>query len=337
MDSVTQAALGASVAHLCWNRQLGRRSFLWGVFWGTLPDLDIIIYPFLNDVNRLYLHRAESHSVFFIFFGSFIFARFFPEKWRAGLSFKRIFSGLFLIFATHILIDYFTIYGTQLLAPFSRYGFARGNMYIIDPLYTIPLLAGICASFAAKGRKAFFLNITGFSVSCCYILFSLSSHFYADNIFKKHLKTENIRVIDSITGAAPFNTLLWRHIALTDKGILTGYFSIIGNRPEDNILFELIPRNEHLIKNFDNQINVKAVKWFSKGFYTVKNINNSLVMSDVRFGEIRPDKEASPEKWNYIFSWKISDDSDSLVRVTPETENIKKNAGLMWERLKGNL
>jgi inner membrane protein len=63
MDSLTQATLGAAVTHAVWHRPLGRKALGWGVALGTLPDLDIVIYPWLDQVQRLYWHRGESHSL----------------------------------------------------------------------------------------------------------------------------------------------------------------------------------------------------------------------------------------------------------------------------------
>ncbi len=65
MDSITQASLGAAVAHAAWHKPLGRKAFLWGAFFGTLPDLYIVFFHFLDDVKQLYRHRGESDSIFF--------------------------------------------------------------------------------------------------------------------------------------------------------------------------------------------------------------------------------------------------------------------------------
>ena len=69
MDSITQASLGAAVAHAAWHKPLGRKALLWGAFFGTLPDPDIVFFPFLDDVQQLYWHRGESHSIFFVLVG----------------------------------------------------------------------------------------------------------------------------------------------------------------------------------------------------------------------------------------------------------------------------
>ena len=58
MDSVTQAVLGAVVADLSLGRQLDRRAIIWGLALGTLPDLDVLIAPWLSMTALLEWHRA---------------------------------------------------------------------------------------------------------------------------------------------------------------------------------------------------------------------------------------------------------------------------------------
>ena len=46
---------------------------------------------------------------------------------------------------SHPLLDWFTTYGTQLLAPFSRHRFAIDGVGIVDPFYSLTLIAGLSA------------------------------------------------------------------------------------------------------------------------------------------------------------------------------------------------
>jgi inner membrane protein len=306
MDSLTQAALGASVAHACWHRPMGRKALAWGAVLGTLPDLDIALYPVLNDIQRLYWHRGESHSIWFAVLGGMMLAWVLRQwRWKKVLSLHRAITGICLILLTHILIDYFTIYGTQLLAPLSRYGFARGNLFIIDPLYTLPLMAGILGAFFCSGKTAVRANFVGIIVSSLYALFSLFSHGYADHIFKQQLAERQVHVTASITNATPFNTLLWRHVAQTDDGFLIGYFSIIADDPQTPIRFDRVEQNKHLVAGDRDQPNVRTIEWFSKGFWVAREKDGVLTLSDLRFGEFRFNDTAPPEKWQYIFVWEI--------------------------------
>ena len=336
MDSLTQATLGAAVAHTCWHRQLGRTALLWGLALGTLPDTDVILYPVLNDIQRLYWHRGESHSVFFLVLGSLLIGwLLWKSRWKEVLSPRRAITGIFLIFVTHVTVDYFNVYGTQLLAPISRHGFGHGNMFIIDPLFTLPLLIGIIMAGIFKGHTGNRANLTGVILSSIYALFSLVSHAYADHTFKQQLRTRNIEVLRSMTGATPMNTLLWRHVARTPEGLLIGYFSIIGDNPHDKIHFDLIPRNENLIESYKGQANVKTVEWFSQGFWVAWEKNGILNMSDLRFGEFRFNETDPPENWQYIFTWKITPDPYVLSLEPMSVKNGKEALRSLWRRLSG--
>src|SRR5690606_4631354 len=57
-------------------------------------------------------------------------------------------------YATHGLLDACTTYGTLLLWPFSDQRFAWNTISIIDPLFTLPILALII--FAALRRRPAF-------------------------------------------------------------------------------------------------------------------------------------------------------------------------------------
>ncbi|WP_413694322.1 metal-dependent hydrolase [Psychromonas sp. KJ10-2] len=56
---------------------------------------------------------------------------------------KSLFLVIFLPLITHPLLDAFTTYGTQLLWPINIPPVNWSSIFIIDPLYTLPLLFGI--------------------------------------------------------------------------------------------------------------------------------------------------------------------------------------------------
>lgn len=338
MDSITQASLGAVVAHAAWHKPLGRKALLWGAFFGTLPDLDIVFFPFLDDVQQLYWHRGESHSIFFVLIGGALLgALLWRIRWKTKISPQRAMAGVVLILATHVLIDYFNIYGTQFLAPFSRFGFSLGNLFVVDPLYTAPLLLGVIAAAFSRSGYGYRFTWAGLTVSSVYALFSLVSHAYADSVFSRQLEARQIGVKASYTGATPMNTLLWRHVALTDSGILIGYFSVAADSAEEEIEFVTVQRNEALIFPYRGQRNVEAVNWFSNGFWVAEKIDGVVTMADLRFGELRTDPNDPPEKWQYIFAWEISDDPDSLPQRSVSLKESRKALDTLWARLTGDI
>ena len=68
-----------------------------------------------------------------------------------GDRFQGLGSALFWGFLTHILLDCFTTYGTQVFAPFSDVRVAWGTISVVDPIYTLPFL--ICLLVAARHER----------------------------------------------------------------------------------------------------------------------------------------------------------------------------------------
>ena len=140
MDSLTQIVLGASVGEAVLGKKVGNRAMLWGAVAGTIPDLDVLSRNFVDTVTAVEWHRGFSHSIVF----SLLFAPIFG--WLVWKLYKRkratwrdwswlFFWGLF----THPILDAFTTWGTQLFWPLNT-RLAFQNIFVIDPLYTLPFL-----------------------------------------------------------------------------------------------------------------------------------------------------------------------------------------------------
>ena len=134
--------------------RLGRRALVWGAVGGLIPDLDVLAMTSQDPFAEFIYHRGFTHSLWFgplagPLIGWAIW-RFY--RWRgrsapgepgepAALS---AWMGLMaLALLTHPLIDVFTSYGTQLLAPFSRARFALDAVAIVDFTYSGILVAGL--------------------------------------------------------------------------------------------------------------------------------------------------------------------------------------------------
>jgi len=81
MDSLTQALLGASTFALVKNKDIGKKSLLIGAVAVTLPDLDVLLSPFFNEVAFISVHRSVSHSLFLAIVLSFLFGYIFYKKY----------------------------------------------------------------------------------------------------------------------------------------------------------------------------------------------------------------------------------------------------------------
>jgi len=141
VDSITQAALGGVVGEIVLGRKLGWKGMVWGMFFGTLPDLDILAYPWLDEGAKLKWHRGFSHSVLMMVVAALALSKPLARLHRAkGLTPMEAGWFVFLAWCTHVLIDVFTSYGTQIYEPFSDQRVSFNNMAIIDLSFTLPLV-----------------------------------------------------------------------------------------------------------------------------------------------------------------------------------------------------
>lgn len=153
LEPITQGLLGAAIGQAGFSRSLGRRALGWGALVATLPDLDVIAAPLHGGFGEMIYHRGSTHSLWFgpvagslLGWGLWRWRDGAPERLRAwlGLSVLALF--------THPLLDVFTPYGTQLLAPFSRERFAWNAIGIIDPFYSAILALGVFVGLTSAAR-----------------------------------------------------------------------------------------------------------------------------------------------------------------------------------------
>lgn len=151
MDSLTQVALGAAVGIAVMGRRTAVwKAALWGGICGTLPDLDALI-DHGDAVRNMTYHRAESHALFYLTLASPLIAWVIARLHGQRELLRRWWLAVWLALVTHPLLDLMTVYGTQILLPFTDQPYGVGSIFIIDPLYTVPLLAGAGAALAGSG------------------------------------------------------------------------------------------------------------------------------------------------------------------------------------------
>ena len=83
------------------------------------------------------------------------------------------------------LLDAFTVYGTQLLLPFSDYPVGVGSVFIIDPLYTLPLLVGVIGALLLRARapdRAARWNAAGLALGTLYLGWSVAAQSHVEGV-----------------------------------------------------------------------------------------------------------------------------------------------------------
>ncbi len=306
MDTVTQVALGAAVGEAVMGRRVGRRAALWGGLCGLLPDLDLLV-PLTDAVDRLTWHRGPSHSLF-------VLAAATPLVVRLILRLQPSTSGhrgrwvwlVFLAFATHVLLDCFTVYGTQIFWPLPTPPVMWSSIFIIDPAYSLPLILGVLAAlFLHRTPRGHRLNALGLALSSLYLLWSLGAKLHVESRVRASLARQAIPYTALLSSPTAFNTLLWRIVTVNEGTYAEGYHSILdGDR---DIRMAHHPANPELLHGLADHRPVRRLQWFTHGFYGVSREGGGIVITDLRMG-MEP---------HYTFRFRVAADIDPLPLPEP--------------------
>jgi inner membrane protein len=280
MDSVSQIALGAAVGVAV----MGRRTALWkaaawGAVAGTLPDLDVLI-DHGDPVRDMVLHRAETHALFWLTLFSLPLAAVVARLHGEWALRKRWWLALWLALVTHPLLDAMTVYGTQLALPFSDRPFGVGSVFIIDPLYTLPLLLGTGLALAGRGLRA---NTLGLAVSTAYLAWGVAAQLHVSRVAEAALAAQGIAAERVLVTPTPFNTLLWRVVAIEGDAFHEGFYSVLDHTPA--VAFDRFDRGLALGRTLAEADSVRRVSAFSRGFFKFGSDGERVLLTDLRMGQ----------------------------------------------------
>jgi len=348
MDSVTQIVLGAAVGEAVLGKKMGNKAVLVGGIAGTIPDLDVLFSPFMSEVDGLAFHRGISHSILFAVIGALFFGwisfRIFNKK-RTQISGYDKSRGsllewqmLFLLgLLTHTLLDCFTMYGTQLFAPFSDYRVAFNTIAVADIFYTIPFIFCLIMTMISKpaSRRRTLWNYAGLTISSLYLLFTVVNKSIVTSKFKEALSEQNIPYRDMIVGPTILTNFLWSVTADEGEVYYSAQYSWFDTSP---IKYNVIKKNHDLISDGEDDRTIGILKWFTKGFYNVLELpDDKIQVNDLRFGTFNNDDETK----QYIFRFVLEQQGNGEYKMLsadggPPPGEEKQVFSDLWARIKGN-
>lgn len=266
MEPISQALLGGAVGGLVAGKALGRRALLFGALVGILPDLDVLLGGLDEGFGEMLYHRGSSHA---LWFGPVVGP-------PLGLVLRRLFDSrartprrawirlcVWALF-THPLLDVFTPYGTQLLAPFDRTRFAWHGIGIIDPFYTALLLATVLLLFARPAAKGFGQKaaVLGLALSTLYLAggMGLNALAHADVARTLGVEAQQVRLAVYPTFLQP---LLRRVTLKTETQGFSGWYSALRPGCVHGLGYQAVqdPRIEDLKQSRRG----KLFTWFALG------------------------------------------------------------------------
>ncbi|WP_369959513.1 metal-dependent hydrolase [Pseudomonas benzenivorans] len=327
MDSLTQAVLGATLQGAMLGRWQGRKALLYGAVLGTLPDLDVVI-EYGDAVANMTYHRGFSHSLFVLgalaLLLTWLVRRFRPHP---GYSGRRLLATVALVLLTHPLLDCFTSYGTQILWPLPQVPVAWSSIFIIDPLYTLPLLVavllGLIYGLRDRASKAPHIAL---ALSSLYLASTLAGKQMAEQRVEAELARQGIRAEALFSTPTPLNSLLWRVIVLDGESY---HEALVGWLDRDPPQLERIPRGTALAAVLADSPAYRRLAWFTDGVLRFDRIDEHLVVTDLRLGMTG----FHPFRFDFAHwqdgAWQVN----SQVTRWPVERGELQRLTLLWQRI----
>lgn len=331
MDSVTQIILGAAVGEAVLGRKIGNKAMFLGAIAGTLPDLDVAWGFFTDTVSALEMHRGFTHSIIFAIVVGLLFA-WLLNLWDKRATLKEWWWFWFLTFVTHPLLDAHTTWGTQLFWPFET-RLAYKNIFVIDPLYTLPFLIFLILAMVQKrgSSKRRRLNNLGLIISSSYMLLTLILKGVTYHKFQKALIDQHIEYCNLQNKPSPFNTVLWTANVETKDSFLIGNYSFFDTK---SIRFYSHPKNYEALGRLKKEDKIQRLIHVVKGWYTITERDGQLLFNDLRFGLM----SVNPDTDKYAFSYILEKEGEELkiIEQPKDKSDAKKLLVDLWERIGGN-
>lgn len=242
----------------------------------------------------------------------------------------------FLAFFTHIVLDSFTSYGTQVFQPFADTRIAFDTISVVDPLYTLPfiicLVVAMFKNRTQRPRRVW--TWLGIGISSFYLLLTVINKFNVDSVFERSLTERGIDYERCRTSPSIFQNVLWSCAAESDSFYYQGLYSIFDSGDTLHYI-NVIPKNHAAMGEYWNSETVSTLRWFSNQYLAVTPLPDSTyILSDLRFGAMR---DTFSSYKDLVFNFKVGIENGEIeyrtVREGPE--NMGEELRLFWKRLGG--
>lgn len=341
MDSLSQLVLGAATAEAVIGKKVGNKAILWGAIGGTIPDLDVFLRNFVDVVTGVDLHRGFSHSfLFFILLApplGYLISTLYQRKPNGG-SARSWAWAMFLTFVTHVLLDCFTTWGTQLFWPFDL-RVAWHTVFVADPLYTVPLLLTVLGVLFIRrtNPRRQMLNWIGIALSTGYLALTVVHKNLANTAFEKAFAAQGVDIEYYESRPTPLNSILWQVTAKVKDGYLVGMNSLLDEQAPEDIELIFVNSNDEVLAPFRDSEKIERLIFLSQGFYKAREISNGIQFIDLRFGS---PAELNPNGEGFVFGYDVHRVDDQVViteseETEPDWEKAKVALSQLWLRLKG--
>lgn len=309
MDSLTHVLAGACIAAAIAPAPHRRFALAAGAVLHSLPDVDYLWLAFADPVARFVGHRGFTHSLLvlpFVAIACWLLLRRFAPATREAPG-----RWLALCVATllaHPLLDAMTVYGTQLFWPLADTPVMHANLFIIDPLLTLPLLVGVAGAWRlgqdprGQGRA-----LMALALAATYIGWTLVAKQHLDTTVRAHFAAKGATDIELLTVPTPFNSVVWRVLVMAGDAYAEGYHSFLGDGELELVTYAGQRGMPEALAASDAAVRLRT---FTRGYYRIDRDGDRIVFVDLRMG-------AEPD---YVFRFAIGEAREGRVEVLEPPE-----------------
>ncbi len=311
MDPVTHVVAGACIAAAIAPARHRRAALVLGAALNTLPDLDYLPLAFADPVARATLHRSFSHSLLVLPLVAFalwwLTRRVAPVTKEAPARWFAVFAAALV---SHPLLDAMTVYGTQLFWPLDAAPVMGANLFIVDPLFTLPLIVAAVAAYVWREReRAQRWLVMGLALSAGYVGWTLIAKHHLESTLRAHFAAKGAAEVELLTMPTPLNSVLWRVLVMSGDAYGEGFYSFVGSER-----FELVsyPATREPPPALAEAPSVARLKRFTHGFHRWDRVGDRHVLVDLRMG-------AEPD---YLFRFAVGEERDGAVVALDAPEQL---------------
>ena len=281
MDPVTHIASGLLAGRLLSDRfPAPRRALAFGALAAWLPDIDSFVG--LGPEAYLRDHRAFTHSLPGAALLTLGLALAFTPLARA-VGTRRLFLWGYGLALLHVFLDLCTTYGTQVFWPLSDARLFLPALFIVDPIFTLPLLALIALTFAWQEKRRT-LAALGLALCLAYPLANLGVRAAVQAGVEQRLHDSGV-AFRSVSLIPDLLTPLWWK-AVVDQGDALAVASVPALLPRDIPLAAYPKADQALLARLGGEASIfRTWDWFA--LYPVMQEHAGAAGREVTFTDLR--------------------------------------------------
>ncbi|SFE45885.1 metal-dependent hydrolase [Nitrosomonas sp. Nm166] len=180
-----------------------------GFIAAAFPDVDFAL-RLIDTLTYLNWHQGPTHSLVLLPLWAWLLARLFSWLTRGRYAWQLFYLPACLGITIHIAGDLITSYGLMLFTPFSTERFYLSFVFVIDPWFSLIIIAGLIASWCYPQYRI--PAIVALAVLCGYVIFLSTLHQQAVKIATHHADAEVMPQAQISVLPQPLSPFHWKII-----------------------------------------------------------------------------------------------------------------------------